>query len=347
MPMQPLRMVPMGPQPAMAYRHVGRSELVVSAIGFGCWPMGGTQYGPVDDQEVTRAVHRALELGITCFDTAPAYGHGHAEEVLGRALGRFRTSAVVVTKCGMTWDPGSQPLVLRRDSSRAALLDGPGGLHASLRRLGTDYVDLWLVHWPDPNTPLQETMETLVEARQAGKVRYVGVSNFTAAQLQESLHHAPLIANQVGFNLFDRRWEREVFPTCRAFGVGVMAYGSLAHGLLTGAWTEETKLEEWDWRSRGGAFGQQLFTSEHLPQNLAVVAKLEEIARRKGVRLPQLALAWVLRNPAVSVGLVGVRTPAELGQNVGALGVGFSDAELAEIDQIIQGAAGLSEAVPK
>lgn len=344
--MQPVRMVPMGPRPQMEYRHVGRSELVVSAIGFGCWPMGGTQYGPVDDEEVTRAIQRATELGITCFDTAPVYGYGHAEKLLGRVLGQWRTSVVVVTKCGITWDPDADPKISRRDSSRASMLDGPGGLHASLRRLNTDYIDLWLVHWPDVNTPLQETMETLVEARDAGKVRYVGVSNFGAAKIQECLHHAPLIANQVGYNLFDRRWQLEVFPLSRAFGVGIMAYGSLAHGLLTGTWTDGTTFVEWDWRSGGTAFGQQLFTPENLPQNLKVVARLKELAGRKGVLLPQLALAWALRNPVVSVALVGARKPEEVEENVGAMRVRFDDAELAEIDEIMQSAAGLAEAVP-
>lgn len=325
----------------MQYRNLGRSDLRVSAIGFGCWEMGGNQYGVVDDSEEARAVHRAIDLGVTLFDTAAIYGHGHSEEVLGRALGDRRKEIVLVTKGGLSWEVVGGPS--RRDSTRAAILRG---MDDSLRRLGTDYVDLFLIHWPDVHTPFEETMGALNAILDTGKARYVGVSNFNAEQLRQCRALAPIYANQVGYNLFDRRWERQMFPTALELGIGVMAYGPMAHGLLTGTMTRDTTFVEWDWRSKGVAFGQSLFTPENFPRNIAVVEQLKGVARRLGTSLPKLAIAWVLHHPAVSVALAGTRTPAEIEHNVGALEVKLSPDDLAEIDRIMSRAAGQVEAVP-
>jgi len=325
----------------MQYRTMGASDLTISAIGFGCWEMGGNQYGDVDDQEETRAVHRAIDLGVTLFDTAAIYGHGHSEEVLGQALGPQRNEIILVTKGGLSWDVVGGPQ--RRDSSRAAILQG---MDDSLRRLGTEYVDLYLIHWPDVQTPIDETMGTLDDLVRAGKARYVGVSNYSAAQLREAKRTANICANQVGYNLFDRRWEREMFPTARELGIGVMAYGPMAHGLLTGTFTTETTFVEWDWRSRGGAFGQHLFSPENFPKNVAVADRLKKVAARLDTTLPQLAIAWVLQQPVVSVALAGIRAPEEIEHNIGALDLQFSSADLGVIDEIMAGAAGQTDAIP-
>ena len=325
----------------MQYRTMGASDLTISAIGFGCWEMGGNQYGDVDDQEETHAVHRAIDLGVTLFDTAAIYGHGHSEEVLGRALGSRRNEIILVTKGGLSWDVVGGPQ--RRDSSRAAITQG---MDDSLRRLGTDYVDLYLIHWPDVQTPIDEAIGTLADLVQAGKTRYVGVSNYSAAQLREAKRTANICANQVGYNLFDRRWEREMFPTARELGVGVMAYGPMAHGLLTGAFTTETTFVQWDWRSRGVAFGQHLFTPENFPRNVAVANRLKAIAARLETTLPLLALAWVLQQPAVSVALAGIRKPEEIEQNTGALAVRLSPDDVGEIEEIMADAAGRTDAIP-
>jgi aryl-alcohol dehydrogenase-like predicted oxidoreductase len=321
---------------------MGGSELEVSTIGFGCWEMGGTQYGQVDDQEEIRAVHRAIDLGVTLFDTAAIYGPGHSEEVLGRALGARRNEIVLVTKGGLVWD-GLARGSSRRDSSYWALTQG---LEASLHRLRTDRVDLFLIHWPDVNTPMEEAARALDHLVKAGKTRYVGVSNFSADQLRGISQHAPGIANQVGYNLFDRRWERQMFPTALELGVGVMAYGPMAHGLLTGTFNRDTTFVEWDWRSHGVAFGQALFTPENFPRNVEVADRLKAVAQRLGTTLPKMAIAWVLQHPAVSVALSGTRKPEEIEHNVGALEVRFSRSDLDEIDEIMQGAAGQVEAIP-
>ncbi len=325
----------------MEYRNLGQSDLRVSAIGFGCWEMGGNQYGAVDDQEEIRAVQRAIDLGVTLFDTAAVYGHGHSEEVLGKALGARRKEVVLVTKGGLSWDTVGGPI--RRDSSRAALLQG---MDDSLRRLGVEYVDLFLIHWPDLNTPFEETMAALNHLLEVGKTRYVGVSNFSADQLRQCRALAPIYANQVGYNLFDRRWERQMFPTAQELGIGIMAYGPMAHGLLTGTMTKETTFVEWDWRSKGVAFGQALFTPENFPKNIEVVERLKVVARRLGTSLPRLAIAWVLHHPAVSVALAGTRTSAEIEHNVGAVEVKLTPGLRDEIDQIMSGAAGQVEAIP-
>lgn len=325
----------------MEYRRMGGSDLEVSAIGFGCWELGGTNYGPIDEAAAVAAIQRAIDLGVTLIDTAPGYGFGHSEEVLGRALGARRKDVVLVSKTAVSWDPVT---FTRKMDSRYSTVKRIN--EESLRRLGTDYLDLLLIHWPDVDTPLEETMRALNDLRQEGKARYVGVSNFTSYELRESRTHAPICANQVGYNLFDRRWEREMFPTAQALGIGVMAYGPMAHGLLTGAMGRGTTFQPTDWRSSGVLFGQSLFSAENLPHNLELVERLKGIAQRLDTTLPRLALAWVLRQPAVSVALSGCRTVAEIEENVRALEVPLSDAVIGEMDEVMAGAAGQVDEVP-
>lgn len=339
----PLHMAPTAPAP-MEYRHVGRSELVASAIGFGCRPLGGA-FGPVSEADAIATIRQAMTVGINCFDTAPRYGFGRAEELLGQALGRWRREVNVITKVGYTWDPDDPERTARHDSSRAAVLDGVGGLHASLRRLGTDYVDLLLVESLDSQTPIEETLAALVGAREQGKVRHIGVANCKAEQVLAGLPHAPLIVNEVDYHLFDRRWEQEVFETCRMFGIGVLASATLASGLLTGALTAEMTWDETDPRRRE-ASSPGLFATEKLAQNLAVVERLRSLARRHRANVAQLALAWVLHQPAVSVALVGMSQPGEVVENVGALNVRLSPDDLAEIETIMADAAGVPDTLP-
>jgi aryl-alcohol dehydrogenase-like predicted oxidoreductase len=321
----------------MEARRFGTSDLRVSPITLGSWPMSGDRYGRIDDSEAVQTIRRAHEHGITSFDTAPAYGAGHAEESLGAALADRRDQAVITTKCGIvqrnprTGQPG-------RDASRASILRE---IDDSLRRLRTDHVDVYLVHWPDPETPLEQTMATLDEIQQAAKTRLVGVSNFDVPLLEQCLALRRIDVLQVGYNLFDRRMEREVFPFCREHGIGVMAYGSLAYGLLTGAFTEDTTFEPTDWRSNGVAFGQPILGGDNFRANVRLVNRLKtEVAAPKGVTVAQLALAWVLHNPIVTTAMVGARVPAEIEENVGATQVRLSDAEVAEIERIMDQAAG-------
>ena len=317
---------------------------MASAIGFGCRPLGGA-FGPVSEADAIATIRQAMTVGINCFDTAPRYGFGRADELLGQALGRWRQEVTVITRVGYTWDPGDPERTARHDGSRAAVLDGVGGLHASLRRLGTDYVDLLLVEVLDTRTPIEETLAALVGARDQGKVRHIGVANFKAEQVLAGLPHAPLIVNEVDYHLFDRRWEQEVFETCRMFGIGVLASATLASGLLTGALTAEMTCAETDPR-RSEASSPDLFSPESFPQNLALVERLRSLARRHRASVAQLALAWVLHQPAVSVALVGMSHPSEVIDNAGALNVRLTPDDLAEIETIMADAAGVPDTLP-
>jgi aryl-alcohol dehydrogenase-like predicted oxidoreductase len=315
----------------MEKRPFGRTGLQVSAIGFGCWEIGGG-YGRIEEAEFARAVERALDLGIDCFDTAEGYGLGASERALGKALGRRRKDAIVVTKFGI----GYKEKPNLRDASRARCM---ASIEKSLTNLGTDCVDVYLIHWPDHVTPVEETMRALEDVVRQGKARFVGVSNFKREEIEACMQVRRVDVGQYGWNLFDRRMQRDVFPYCRENGIGVMAYGSLAYGLLTGTFTESTDFGSDDWRARADKMGSiklfdSLFGAESFPRNLRVVEDLKAIAARHGRSLPQLALRWAVSNPAVSTALVGCRTVAEVEDNVGALGWSIAEGELAEIDAI-------------
>ena len=291
----------------MQYRTFGNSDLTVSALGFGGWPMGGTQYGPTDDADTTRAVEHTVHLGITCFDNAAGYGLGHSEELMGAALVSYRKDVFIVTKCGLSWDPEQKRLF--RDGTREAVIKG---CEDSLKRLGTDYIDLMLVHWPDPETPFEETMGALSDLRSQGKIRYAGVSNFMPAMMAECLEHLDIVADQAGYSIFERRIERDVVAFCDVNSIGIMAYGSLAHGLLSGAMTPETTFENWDWRATQNAFGMPFFRPGFFEDNVRTARRLGALADGAGLSLPDLAAAWVLSRPSVTTALVGFRTAAEV-----------------------------------
>ncbi len=313
----------------MEYRAFGQTGLQVSAIGFGCWELGG-QYGHYDESEVITAVNRALDVGVNCFDTAEGYGFGRSEDLLARALGNRRKEVILVTKFAIYVNEQNQ---WYRDSTRQQAL---AAIERSLKALKTDYVDVYLIHWPDRQTSFEESMRALEEIVQAGKARFVGVSNFKAEEIDACMQTRRVDVGQYGYHLFDRRMEREVFPYCLNHGIGMMAYGSLAHGLLTGSFTPQTTFAENDWRRSGRAFGLSLFTPENFPKNLAVVEELKALAARRGKTIAHLALRWVLSNPAVSVGLVGFRKPQEVDASLGALDWTLSPAEMQEIDAIFQ-----------
>jgi hypothetical protein len=314
------------------YRQFGKTDLKVSAIGFGCWEIGGT-YGRIDETQFRRAVEQAIDSGITCFDTAEAYGMGVSEEALARALGNRRSDVSIVTKFGV----GYEEMPNRRDSSRSRVM---GSIEKSLRRLQTDHVDVYLVHWPDPNTPFDETMRALDDIVRQGKARYVGVSNFRPAQIEACMRLRRIDVVQYSWNMFDRRMQAEIFPYCAANEIGVTAYGSLAYGMLSGAFHTGMLFEESDWRSKGGMLGnlnlfRTLFGPEHFARNLAAVEDLRRLAAKYDKTLPQFALRWTTSNPVVGTALVGFREPTEVTENLGALGWEISAADMAEIDAIL------------
>ncbi|HEX3711577.1 MAG TPA: aldo/keto reductase [Trebonia sp.] len=308
---------------------LGRTGLAVTPIAYGTWQFGG-DWGPVDERAAVAAIEDARAFGINFFDTAQAYGFGQSERLLGRALGAELRSArdqvVIATKGGLRMD-GDQ---LVRDASPAWLRKG---VEASLDALGTEYVDLYQVHWPDPATPVGETAEALADLAREGLIRHVGVSNYSPAQLAEFSAVLPVETVQPPYHLFRRDIEADLLPYAAAHDIGVLAYGPLAHGLLGGAITPATTFGPGDWRSHSPAFTGAGFTS-----NIQVVAQLAAFARRRRATIAQLAVAWVLAGPAVQVAIVGARTPAHLAESLGAVDLSLTQADLAEIDRIMAGA---------
>ena len=317
----------------MEYRSFGQTGIAVSAIGVGCWEIGGG-YGSIEEQEFIAAVHTALDLGITCFDTAEAYGFGASERSLAKALGGRRKDAVVVTKFGI----GYKEAPNYRDSSRERVMVS---IEKSLKNLNTDYVDVYMVHWPDLNTPFEETMQALDDVVQQGKARAIGISNFRREQIEASMTTRRVDVAQYCWNMFDRRMDQEILPYCREHNMGVMAYGSLAYGLLSGTFHADMTFDGGDWRARQGRMGginlfQTMFGPDHFPSNIKAVEELKGLAARYNKNLPQFALRWTLSHPTVSTALVGCRRAAEVEDNVGALGWDIRQEDFAEIDAIFE-----------
>ena len=331
----------------MEQRNFGSSELSASVIGFGTWQLSLRQYGPVDVAQAKRAVHAAIDHGITLFDTSETYGPFTSERLLGEALGPRRQDITLVTKVGFTFrddpdHPGYQKTHERDSSARNIIAHAEG----CLRRLKTDVIDLLLLHWHDHKTPHEDTIAGLQALQRAGKIGHYGVSNYNRPMLSASVKHGRLTANQVGYHLFDRRVEASVLPYCREQGIGFMAYGTLAFGLLSGAFTPETRFVDWDWRSRGDAFGLPLFERHHFHRALRVVARLKALAADHGKSVAQLAIAWLLGRPGLTVALVGMRNERELKENVVAADWRLSADDYAAIDRIFaeEGAPTYSDA---
>ena len=308
----------------MEYRRLGQTDLEVSAIGFGCWGMAGT-YGDFDDSQMIDAVNRAIDLGINCFDTAQLYGMGASERFLARALGNRRKDVILVTKFGQGYEHG-------RDGSREMVHQV---INQSLTLLNTDYIDVYLVHWPDRDTPFKETLAALDELVQAGKVRYVGLSNFTPPELKRCMASRRIDVLQYGYNMFDRRQAKWIFPYAQEHSIGMMAYASLASGLLSGALHQDTVFEGEDWRQSGGSENTlRLFVPGIYQRNIQAVDEIKAIAADLGKSLAQLALNWVLSHPAVSTALVGTRTVAELEDNLPVLGWTLTEDVKRAIDRV-------------
>lgn len=323
----------------MQYRDLGTTGIRTSVLGFGMWPIGGTQhagdYGRVDDDEAVAAIRRALDLGVTLFDTAPAYGNGRAESILGRALAGRRDEAVIVTKCAVHWDYQEERWVTT--SQREAILQSA---RESLQRLDTDRIDVLLIHVPDPAGSPQGSMAAFQELIDSGTVRAVGVSNFTTEQIDEYQKFGRVDVQQSGYNMLDRRIESGMVPYLGSSRIALMTYGSLCHGLFSGAWTPDTTFPENDWRSKGDVFGLPLFRGDNLKKNIEVAQRLQEFAATRSHSLAQLAIAWVARHEYVATCLAGMLSVAEVEDNVKGVEWLLSPGELAEIDRILADAAG-------
>lgn len=315
----------------MERRRLGSSDLEISVIGFGAWAAGGGSWefawGPQDDAQSIAAIHRALDLGVNWIDTAAVYGLGHSEEVVARALEGRSPRPYVFTKCSMTWDAqGRIGRSLRADSVRREC-------EASLRRLRTERIDLYQIHWPvaDPGE-LDEGWATLAALQREGKVRWIGVSNFGADQLRRAHAAARVTSLQPRYSLLHRDVEAELLPACRELGVGVIAYSPMGAGLLTGAMTRARveAFPEDDWRRRNPDFHEP-----RLGRNLALQELLARIGARHGVSAAAVAVAWVLRHPAVTGAIVGARSPAQVDGFARAGELSLAEGDAGEIERFL------------
>jgi aryl-alcohol dehydrogenase-like predicted oxidoreductase len=313
----------------MQTRQLGNSDLQITPLGIGAWAMGGAgwafAWSGQDDNESIAAIHAALDAGMNWIDTAAVYGLGHSEEVVAKALAGRSQRPYVFTKCARIWDENRQiGKRLKADSVRREC-------EASLRRLNIDTIDLYQIHWPEPDEEVEEGWATLAELKEEGKVRWIGVSNFNAEQLCRAQKIAPITSLQPPYSLIRREVEAEVLPFCAVHNVGVIAYSPMGSGLLTGAMTRERveNLPEDDWRRRSPQFQEPLLT-----RNLNIAGKLKEIGARHNRSAGEAALAWVLHNSVVTGAIVGVRNAEQVSGIIGGMEFRLSAEEITEIESL-------------
>lgn len=293
----------------MEHKRLGLTDLEISRVGFGCWAMGGSRWGNVDDQDSIAAVHEALNLGVNFFDTADVYGFGHSEEILCQALGNHRNQVVIATKFGVNWDKKTGKTF--RDCSPYRVVEA---LEGSLRRLKLDCIPLYQIHWPDPKTPICATMEALQKSQQAGKIRYIGLSNFSPELIREAQTVLRVESLQVPYNVLEHDIEKEILPFCQGQQVGVLVYGPLVHGLLSGKYRYGVKFEKDDFRS-----WDENFQGERFKRNLTMVDRLRQVGIRYGKSPSQVAIRWILDNPYITCAITGIRRPEQIAENAGAV----------------------------
>jgi len=312
---------------------LGCSDLYITPIGLGAWAIGGGGWyggwGHQSDQDSIATIHRALDLGINWIDTAPYYGRGHSEDIVGQAITGKRDRVILATKCGMIWDNASARFNkrLKADSVRREL-------ETSLRRLNTDFIDLYQIHMPaESDEETEEGWRVIADLIQEGKVRYGGVSNFSVAlhKRMQAIH--PIASSQPSYNMIMRGDEAELLPYCAANEIGVIVARPVMGGLLTGKFSQEeaARLPDDDWRKK-----RIWFQGAELSASLALVEGLRPIAERNGKTVAQLAFAWILRRPEVTGVIAGARHPAEIEEDVGAHDFRLSAGDLAEIDELVQ-----------
>lgn len=288
----------------METRAIGGTDLTASVVGMGTWAMGNDFFGSVDDRESIRAIQAGIDAGITFIDTAPAYGAGHAEEVVGKAIAGRRDEVVIATKVGILRTETSFERNLKPDSVRREIDE-------SLARLGVDTIDLYQIHWPDQDTPLEDTLAELVKARDAGKYRYLGVSNFGSDLMDQARAQAGIVSLQPHYSLLVRDIESDALPYCQANELGVISYGTLAGGLLTGKFTGIPALPEGDLRSRFYRF----YREPQWSAAQAIVEELRKVAADLNATPAQIAIRWVLEQTGLTCALVGAKSQDQARQN--------------------------------
>jgi len=292
----------------MYYRMLKGTNLKVSEIGLGTWVLGGWLWSGIDEKEAINTVKEAIESGINLIDTAPVYGFGKSEEIVGKGIKGFdREKIIIATKVGLEWDENER---IKRNSSRKRILKE---IEDSLKRLDIEYIDIYQIHWPDKKTPFKETMETMMELKEKGLIKYIGVSNFSVEQMEECKKYGEFNILQPPYNFFEREIQNEILPYCIRNNIGILAYGALCRGLLTGKFKGDETFGENDIRHFDPKFQGDTFK-----KYAELVKKLDEIAQSIGKRVSHLAIRWLLQQNGVDVALVGMRNRKQLKENLKA-----------------------------
>ncbi|HRS93844.1 MAG TPA: aldo/keto reductase [Candidatus Latescibacteria bacterium] len=315
----------------MELRQLGKSDLKVTPVVFGAWAIGGWFWGGTDDAEAVTAIRAAVDEGINTIDTAPMYGFGHSEEVVGKALKGIRDKVIVATKCGLRWNrtDGDFHFVAQDEQNRSHQIYKvlkPDSIieecDLSLKRLNVDVIDLYQCHWPDTTTPIADTMGALMKLKEQGKIRAVGVSNFTPAMMRECLNAAPLASDQPKYSLLAREIEADVLPFCRENNIGVIVHSPLAQGLLTGKVTMDRQFAPGDLR-----VNTPWFQPQNRQRVLDALGRIRPIADAHRATLGQVAINWVINTPGVTSAIVGARNAAQVRENVHAAEFRLSEEE--------------------
>ena len=325
----------------MEYRRLGYSDLSISAITFGAWAAGGWMWGKTDRNDAIEAIRAAYDSGVTSIDTAPVYGQGESEEIVGNAIrGLPRNKVQILTKYGMRWDltKGKFDFKSKDNSGKDIDIYLYAGKESviqecenSLRRLKTDYIDLYQIHWPDPTTPMSETFEAVDRLIEQGKVRYAGVCNYDARQMAEAEETLSLVSNQIPFSMINRDVEKETIPYCIRQHKAVLAYSPLERGLLTGKIKPGYQFAEGDHR-----INYKYFTEENIIRTDRMLEKLKPVADEKGATLSQLVLRWTIDHPGITVALAGARNASQSVQNAAAADVKLTKEDIGFIDQALK-----------
>jgi len=324
----------------MELKTLGQSSVKVTPIAFGAWAIGGWMWGGAEDKDAIKAIRASYDAGITTLDTAPVYGFGKSEELLGQAMqGIARDKYQVLTKYGMNWetaqgdfafdtqDNNGKPLKVYKNSSRDRVLKE---CEDSLRRLRTDYIDLLQIHWPDVTTPIAETMEAVATLIKQGKVRAAGVCNYSVEQINEALKTIPLVSNQVPYSMINRGIEQTVVPQALEKGLSIIPYSPLQRGLLTGKIKRDHKFNPGDTRENNA-----FYKPENIDRTNALLDKIRQIAEAHNATLSQLVINWTTRQPAMDCVLVGARDERQVQENVKSLSFTLSDTELKTINDAV------------
>ncbi|MBL7757006.1 MAG: aldo/keto reductase [Chitinophagaceae bacterium] len=317
----------------MEYRKLGKSDLELSVITFGAWAAGGWMWGGTERRDAIEAIRASWDMGVTSIDTAPIYGQGESEEIVGEAIkGLQRDKVQIITKFGMRWDLAKGDFAFHSRNNQGQEIDiykyaGKESIikecEDSLRRLGTDYIDLYQIHWPDVTTPIQESMEAVAQLISQGKVRHAGVCNYNEIQLAEALKYVPLVSDQVPYSMVKRQIETTVVPFCLQQGLSILAYSPLERGLLTGKMQPGHQFAAGDHRA-----GIHFFSPENLARTNAFLDKLRPLAKEKNASLSQLVLRWTVEQPGITIALAGARNKEQAVQNAAAINVKLSAEEI-------------------